>query len=34
MTYIGPVRCREVSSWGECELGPKNDVQFRERCPL
>ena len=36
MSYIG--RYREVSSREECELGPKNDVHYREvsaiKCPL
>ena len=38
MTYIGRVRCREVSFWGQCELGSKNDAHHREvsavKCPL
>ena len=30
MPYIGRVRYREVRSRGQCELGPKNDVHYRE----
>ena len=30
MSYTGRIRYREVSSRGQCELGLKNNVQFRD----